>query len=167
MTWGNVSRVTVTICALPPSAAASCSDLEPLPSSIATTVPGTDSNCDTVARSCESSARRSVTTTTLSNTLVSASSCRSDSRWASQPIEFDLPEPAECCTRYVCPGPRDRASAAGRDTESHLAVELGHVVTGGGHEHVEVDRPVPVHDPVAQSDRVGPRDLRMGRLQLV
>ena len=42
---------------------------------------------------------RSVMTMTLSNTLSSPASCSVDSRWASQAMVFDLPEPAECWTR--------------------------------------------------------------------
>lgn len=99
ITNGNVSRVTVTICALPASALASSADFESFLPSILMIVPGTDSNWDTVARSASSSDRRSVTTMILSNTLTSSAPCSSESRCASQPIEFDLPEPAECCTR--------------------------------------------------------------------
>src|SRR6267378_896337 len=57
-----------------------------------------------VSWSCLSSTRRSVTTTTESNTLRSWSSCRLWSRCASQAMELDLPLPAECCTRYRCLG---------------------------------------------------------------
>ena len=44
--------------------------------------------------------------------LACRSSCRFDSRCASQAIVFDLPDPAECCTRYVVPGPSSRAAAS-------------------------------------------------------
>ena len=37
--------------------------------------------------------------TTLSNTFRSPASWRLESRCASQAIEFDLPDPAECSTR--------------------------------------------------------------------
>ena len=46
-----------------------------------------------------SSTTRSVMTTTLWNTSASSAECSDDSRCASQAIELDLPEPAECCTR--------------------------------------------------------------------
>jgi hypothetical protein len=49
-----------------------------------------------VSCSCLSSTRRSVITTTLSNTFSSASLCSDDSRCASQAIVLLLPDPAEC-----------------------------------------------------------------------
>ena len=45
------------------------------------------------------STTRSVMTTTLWNTLASSSECSDESLCASQAIELDLPDPAECCTR--------------------------------------------------------------------
>ena len=58
------------------------------------------SNCSTVADSCASSTRRSVTTTTLSKILDTPSAAVIDvSRWANHAMVLDLPDPAECCTR--------------------------------------------------------------------
>lgn len=109
--------MTVTI--LPVSrerARASCSLFAPCFSSIFTTRPSVCEKLPTVAESWASSARRSVMTMTLSKTgspglmrpLASASgrrmagswrACRSLRRWASQPMVFDLPDPAEAMIR--------------------------------------------------------------------
>ena len=52
-----------------------------------------------VSWSWRSSTDRSVITTTLSNTGSFAALCSVDSRWASQAMVFDFPDPAECWTR--------------------------------------------------------------------
>ena len=113
---GKVCRVTVTILPVSwESALASCSDLAPYRSSIFTTSPAVCSKLPTVSRSWASRFSRSVMMTTLSKTGVpgftpaasaSGSSaagsfgvCSDESRWASQAMVFDLPEPAEAMIR--------------------------------------------------------------------
>ncbi len=58
-----------------------------------------------------SSTVRSEITSTVSNTLVSAPSCRSAKKWAVQAMELVLPEPAECWIRYLPPTPSARTAA--------------------------------------------------------
>jgi hypothetical protein len=162
ITYGNVSSVTVTICALPVSASASSDDFEPALPSTVTIVPFTDSNCCTVARSCSSSTRRSVTTITLSKIFLSAASCSSDSRCESQPIEFDFPDPAECWIRYDCPGPFDeRIGGELRDRiplvepREHHPPRLALAVVERLDEAVEdVDPRVVLPDPFPQIGRL-------------
>ncbi|GAA3210495.1 hypothetical protein GCM10020256_08610 [Streptomyces thermocoprophilus] len=98
------------------SARASCSLFAPCFSSTFTTRPSVCEKLPTVADSCASRARRSVMTTTLSKTgspglirpSASASgrrtagsrrACRSLRRWASHPMVFDLPDPADAMIR--------------------------------------------------------------------
>jgi hypothetical protein len=96
VTYGNFCSVVMMMRACWP-VSASASWVES--SSMRCTTPCTCSNWWTVSCSCLSSTRRSVITTTLSNTFSSASLCSDDSRCASQAIVLLLPDPAECSTR--------------------------------------------------------------------
>ena len=116
---------------VPRSASRSCAEFW----SIFTIDPGTWSKEATVSRSCLSSTRRSVTTTTLWNTgsfalspaartaalnwAGSAGVCRVDNRCASQAMVFDFPDPAECWISLLLPGPCARAAVSSRRTASH------------------------------------------------
>ena len=89
------SVVTIMRACSPARASASCAES----SSMRCTTPMACSNWLIVSWSWRSSTTRSVMTTTLWNTLASSSECSDDNRCASQAIEADLPDPAECCTR--------------------------------------------------------------------
>jgi len=55
--------------------------------------------------SCESITVRSETTSTVSKTFLFCALCSSARKCAVQAMELVLPEPAECWTRYLPPGP--------------------------------------------------------------
>jgi hypothetical protein len=102
---GKVWIVHTTIF-LPADSASASSLLLLAPSPVITaTTPCVRSKDMMASRSWSSSTVRSEITITVSKTFWSLASCRSARKCAVQAIELVLPEPAECCIRYLPPGP--------------------------------------------------------------